>query len=205
VGYAARSGLEFMTIYLGPTLVFVGWWVLLTQTGADRAGTSRHLYRGYDFGALWQVKPAGRDRDIALRLGRNALYRAATAIHRAILSPCLQPIPRGPSFATDRNLIAFWVAAGLALFTIAFGTRNLDANEQHPGVVTAIAVEAVVKLLALIAVGVFAVWFVASGPADILARIDEQALPEWHIQPGRWTGLSCSRQLRLYACRACFR
>ena len=24
VGYAARSGLEFLTIYLGPTLVFVG-------------------------------------------------------------------------------------------------------------------------------------------------------------------------------------
>src|SRR5690554_756832 len=31
VGYAARSGLEFMTIYLGPTLVFVGWWLLLRK------------------------------------------------------------------------------------------------------------------------------------------------------------------------------
>src|SRR6056297_1802778 len=31
VGYAARSGLEFMTIYLGPTLVFVGWWVILRK------------------------------------------------------------------------------------------------------------------------------------------------------------------------------
>ena len=31
VGYAARSGLEFMTIYLGPTLVFVGWWWLLRK------------------------------------------------------------------------------------------------------------------------------------------------------------------------------
>ena len=26
VGYAARSGLEFLTIYLGPTLVMIGWW-----------------------------------------------------------------------------------------------------------------------------------------------------------------------------------
>ena len=26
VGYAARSGLEFITIYLGPTLVMIGWW-----------------------------------------------------------------------------------------------------------------------------------------------------------------------------------
>ncbi|MEC7962216.1 MAG: hypothetical protein VX201_02975, partial [Pseudomonadota bacterium] len=26
VGFAARSGLEFLTIYIGPTLVMIGWW-----------------------------------------------------------------------------------------------------------------------------------------------------------------------------------
>ena len=26
VGYAARSGLEYVTIYLGPSLVMIGWW-----------------------------------------------------------------------------------------------------------------------------------------------------------------------------------
>ncbi len=31
VGYAARSGLEFLTIYLGPTLIFVGWWWILRK------------------------------------------------------------------------------------------------------------------------------------------------------------------------------
>ena len=31
VGYAARSGLEFLTIYLGPTLVFIGWWWVLRK------------------------------------------------------------------------------------------------------------------------------------------------------------------------------
>ena len=31
VGYAARSGLEFLVIYLGPTLVFVGWWWVLRK------------------------------------------------------------------------------------------------------------------------------------------------------------------------------
>ena len=31
VGYAVRSGLEFVTIYLGPTLVFVGWWLFLRK------------------------------------------------------------------------------------------------------------------------------------------------------------------------------
>ncbi|MFZ1661195.1 MAG: sodium:solute symporter, partial [Paracoccaceae bacterium] len=31
VGYAARSGLEFATIYLGPTIVFIGWWWVLRK------------------------------------------------------------------------------------------------------------------------------------------------------------------------------
>jgi Na+/proline symporter len=31
VGSAARSGLEFLTIYLGPTLVFIGWYWLLRK------------------------------------------------------------------------------------------------------------------------------------------------------------------------------
>ena len=52
----------------------------------------------------------------------------------------------------------FGVAAGMALFTILFGTRNVDAKEQHHGVVAAIAFEAVVKLAALLAVGVFVVY-----------------------------------------------
>ncbi|NRA98740.1 MAG: sodium:solute symporter, partial [Rhodobacteraceae bacterium] len=31
VGYAARSGLEFVTIYLGPTLVMIAWFTLLRK------------------------------------------------------------------------------------------------------------------------------------------------------------------------------
>ena len=31
VGTAARNGLEFATIYIGPTLVFVGWWFILRK------------------------------------------------------------------------------------------------------------------------------------------------------------------------------
>ena len=31
VGSAARNGLEYLAIYLGPTLVFVGWWFMLRR------------------------------------------------------------------------------------------------------------------------------------------------------------------------------
>jgi signal transduction histidine kinase/Na+/proline symporter len=87
------------------------------------------------------------------------------------------------------DLAGLWIAAGLAFFTILFGTRNLDANERHHGVVIAIAVEAVVKLLALLAVGIFVVWGIAGGPADILARIDASPISQWEQSPQRWVGL----------------
>ncbi len=89
----------------------------------------------------------------------------------------------------DRDGTAIWVAGGLALFTILFGTRNLDAKEQHHGVVLAIAVEAVVKLVALLAVGIFVVWGLAGGPAELFERIDASAIADWDLQPGRWAGL----------------
>ncbi len=82
-----------------------------------------------------------------------------------------------------------WVAIGLAVFTILFGTRNLDANERHHGVVIAIAVEAVVKLVALLAVGIFVVWGVAGGVGDTLALIDNSAQGQWAPDPSRWVGL----------------
>ncbi|HHX88181.1 MAG TPA: sodium:solute symporter [Paracoccus sp.] len=184
VGYAARSGLEFMTIYLGPTLVFVGWWLLLRKL--VRVGKAQRVTSIADL--------------IASRYGKsNAVGVIVTLLAVAAATPYialqLQSISLSfNAFTEDQPVaqrqFALYVAAGLALFTILFGTRNLDANEQHHGVVTAIAVEAVVKLVALVAVGVFVVWGLADGPGDIIARISAAARPEWELQPNRWVGLT---------------
>jgi len=71
--------------------------------------------------------------------------------------------------------LALGIAAAMALFTILFGTRNVDAKEQHHGVVAAIAFEAVVKLAALLAVGIFVVW-AGGGFEAIFARAEAQGI-----------------------------
>ena len=89
----------------------------------------------------------------------------------------------------DGVTTAFWIAAGMALFTILFGTRNLDANERHHGVVAAIALEAIVKLVALIAVGIFATYGLANGLGDVFANAPDEAIrgagdifgPRWAV------------------------
>ena len=47
-----------------------------------------------------------------------------------------------------------------------FGTRQVDATEHHHGMMLAIALESVVKLLAIVAVGVFA-WLWLGGSARV--------------------------------------
>ncbi|MFM7333693.1 MAG: sodium:solute symporter, partial [Tabrizicola sp.] len=188
VGYAARSGLEFLTIYFGPTLVFIGWWWLLRKL--VRIGRRHHVTSIADL--------------ISSRYGKsNALGVIVTIIMVVAATPYialqLQSVvlafgvfaSAAPDDARplDPAQIAVWVAVGLAAFTILFGTRNLDAREQHHGIVTAIAVEAVVKLVALVAVGSFVVWGIAGGVSEVIQRIDAADLSAWQVQPGRWTGL----------------
>ena len=189
VGYAARSGLEFATIYLGPTLVMVGWWVLLRKL--VRIGRTQRITSVADL--------------ISSRYGKsNLLGVIVTALAVIGTTPYialqLQSVTVSFAvFATERpegwalddlNATAIWVAAGLALFTILFGTRNLDANERHHGVVMAIAVEAIVKLFALVAVGVFVVWGIAGGVGEMLDEINASPIADWQVRGGRWAGLT---------------
>ncbi|MDE9450465.1 sodium:solute symporter [Aliiroseovarius sp. Z3] len=193
VGYAARSGLEFVTIYLGPTLVMIGWWWFLRKL--VRVGRAQRVTSIADL--------------LSSRYGKSNLLGVIVTLSAVIgttpyIALQLQSVTLAFSvFARDRSAgwnvpdldaTALWVAGGLALFTILFGTRNLDVNERHHGVVTAIAVEAVVKLVALLAVGVFVVWGIGGGPANIAQTVDEamRATPKdaWTITGGRWVGLT---------------
>ena len=193
VGYAARSGLEYVTIYLGPSLVMIGWWWVLRRLVhigrtqrvtsiadliSSRYGKSNTLAIVVTVMAVIGVTPY-----IALQLQSVVLSLAIFA------APDVAQITLGTD-AFNAPQAAFWVATGLALFTVLFGTRNLNVNDRHPGVVIAIAVEAVVKLVALLAVGVFVVWGLAGGVQDTLTRLDASDIGTWQVQGGRWVALT---------------
>ena len=189
VGYAARSGLEYLTIYIGPSLVMIGWfWALrkIVRIGRSQRITSVADLISSRFGksnglavAVTLIAVVGTTPYIALQLQSVtqsfAVFAAADPTARA---------------GSGNETTALWLAAGLAFFTVLFGTRNLDANERHHGVVMAIAVEAVVKLCALLAVGIYVVWGLGGGVGETLARIDASArLGQWEMADGRWSGL----------------
>ncbi|GHG22333.1 MULTISPECIES: ATP-binding protein [Paracoccus] len=190
VGYATRSGLEFATIYLGPTIVFCGaWW------GLRRLVRVARMHHVTSIADLISAR-FGKSNRLAALITLIAVIAATPYVALQLQSVSLSFEVFATDSLTDIPLAggggtALWVAAGLALFTIVFGTRNLAADERHHGVVTAIALEAVVKLMAFLALGVFVVWGLAEGPADMLDRIAQAAAGHdgWLLKPDRWTAL----------------
>lgn len=187
VGNAARSGLEFMTIYLGPTLVFIGWFWLLRKM--VRIGRAQRITSIADMISSRYGKSGGLAALVTVLMIIGTTPYIALQLQSVTLSFAVFARP-GALGAPDTESTALWVAGGLALFTIIFGTRSLDVNERHPGLVSAIALEAVVKLFALLSVGVVVVWGVADGPSDILARIEASPIADWTSNGARWVGLT---------------
>jgi Na+/proline symporter/nitrogen-specific signal transduction histidine kinase len=187
VGSAVRNGFEYLTIYLGPSLVLLGWWLILRKL--VRIGRNQRITSIADLVS----SRYGKSNLMGIGVTLLALIGTAPYIALQLQSVTLsvevftQP---GAVDQANHRLTAFWVAVGLAVFTVIFGTRNLDANERHHGVVIAIAVEAVVKLTALVALGVFVVWGLSGGVVATLERIDASPLGTWSVDNGRWAGLT---------------
>jgi len=173
VGLAARSGLDFLPIYLGPTLVFVVWsvlWVKIIRicklnriTSIADFISSRYGKSSRLGGLVALIAVIGTTPYISLQL-----KSIATSFEIITNSPgdnsALNPVVSLLGLDTT-----FLIALALAIFSILFGTRHIDASEHHEGIVAAIAFESIVKLFAFLAVGFFVTFGVYSGFGDLFA------------------------------------
>ncbi|MFG1271359.1 ATP-binding protein [Xanthobacter flavus] len=174
VGRAATTGVWFLPIYLGPTLVMLVAWVVVRKM--IRIAHTYRITSIADF--------------IASRYGKSPLVAAVVTLITVVgivpyIALQLKAVSAGyavltatgahaaaPSWWQDGTLL---VALALALFTILFGTRHLDSAERHEGMVAAVAAESLVKLVAFLAVGAFVTYGLFGGFADVWARAS--ALP----------------------------
>jgi PAS domain S-box-containing protein len=161
VGTAVRDGWTYVPIYLGPALVFLFAAPFLERLVA--------VVRAHNITSIADL--------ISSRFGKSPALAALVAIialTAAVPYLSLQYKAVGtsidvltgssgahPAWFADT---ALWVALLMALFAILFGTRRLDATEHHEGVMLAIAFESLVKLLAFVAVGVFALLHLEDAP-----------------------------------------
>ncbi len=173
VGRAATSGVDFLPIYLGPTLVVVLWWPVMRKM--LRISKSNRITSIADF--------------VASRYGKSQLLGGlVTIIAVVVITPyialqlkgvsasyhVLSHYADGPGTTSIFRDTALYVAALMAAFAILYGTRHIDATERHDGMVAAIAFESIVKLVAFVAGGVFVTYSLFDGLGDIFSRALER-------------------------------
>ena len=169
VGVSSRTGLDFLPIYIGPILLFTLGYPILRRV--IRVSKAERITSVADFvGARY-----GKNQAVAVVTTLIAVTAAPPyiALQLKAISASVKTIVPGVSEIVVLPVVGdltLLVAAALALFAILFGTRHADATEHQNGMVLAIAVEAVVKLLAFLAVGIFVTFILFGGPADLYAK-----------------------------------
>lgn len=165
VGSAASVGLPYLAIFLGPILLYVAFGGMVRRVVAitherkitsiadfiaSRYGKSQRLAALVTVMALVAAVPYIALQFRAVSMSLEAMTGAAT-------------IGSGPWLADG----ALYVALLLALFAILFGTRDIDASEHHHGLMLAIALESMVKLVGFMAAGFFAWQLLGATPAEV--------------------------------------
>ena len=168
------SGVGFLPIYLGPTLMAALWWLVMRKiiriakehritSIADFIG-SRYGKSTFLAGLVTVIAVIGIMPYISLQL------KAISTSYQILQN---YPVP-SRLIAGDTAPIwsdtAFYAALLLAAFSILFGTRHIDVTERHEGMVAAIAFESIVKLVAFMSVGIFVTFGLFDGPGDLFSR-----------------------------------
>src|SRR4249920_3522618 len=175
VGLASRTGFDFLPIYIGPILMIGLASPLITRI--VRLAKAQNITSIADFiaarygkaqsvaAAVALIAIIGTIPYIALQLKAVSSSLTTILVHIGPASGAMQPV---------LGDIALYVAAAMAIFAVLFGTRHIDATEHQDGLMLAIAVESVVKLVAFVAVGVFVTFWMFDGPFSLFARAWEQ-------------------------------
>jgi Na+/proline symporter/signal transduction histidine kinase len=165
VGQAAEQLWSFLPIYLGPILLLVcAPWVLQKMVMISK---QENITSIADFIAARYGKSQSLAVVVALICLVGVLPYIALQLKGIVLGVNLLIGAGADAMGTRAQDTALIVSLVLALFTIVFGTRNLDATEHHRGMVLAIAFESLVKLFAFLAVGAFVTYGLYDGFDDL--------------------------------------
>ncbi|MEH6470691.1 MAG: GAF domain-containing protein [Halopseudomonas sp.] len=167
VGLASREGLAYLPTYLGPTLMIGLWWVVLRKI--VRIKERRNITSIADFISARYDRSQGVAMIVTLIALLGTIPYIAIQLKAVVTSFSI--ITGGSTSNLDWSGLGLWATGLLIAFTVLFGARRLDPTERHQGMMTALAVECVVKLVAFLAVGVFATFGLYGGFSDLFAAL----------------------------------
>jgi Na+/proline symporter/signal transduction histidine kinase len=171
VGLATHSGFDFLAIYIGPMIVMGLAWPLVAYV--TRLAKTHNIVSIADFVAARYGKHQGVAATVAVIaiIGMVPYIALQLKAVSSSLATAVAPVPAwaGPvqPMLGDPPLL---VAVSLAAFAVLFGTRHNDATEHQHGLMLAIAIESIVKLIAFLSVGVFVTFVMFPGPAALFEK-----------------------------------
>jgi Na+/proline symporter/signal transduction histidine kinase len=193
VGLAAKSGYDFLPIYIGPILMLaIGWPVIQRIAALSRkqniTSISDFISARYGKNQVLAALVAGIAVIGILPYISLQLKAVSTSLATLLAASSDPGSPAITSFILGD--LALYVALAMAAFSVLFGTRHIDATEHQAGLMLAIAAESLVKLFAFLIVGVFVTYFMFDGFGDLIAQA--RAIPEINqifakgLDGGRW-------------------
>ncbi len=177
VGKVSSGGMLFLAVYLGPTLIIFLWPILLRRlirikevykvtSLADlisvRYNKSMLIGAFVSFGTLVGIIPY-----ISIQL---------KAIIQSINILIIKDETTILSDTTNVDDVGLLIVALMSFFTIIFGLRKLDPSERHFAMVFIVAIESIIKLVALVIIGIFVSYFVFDDISSILNEASAQGL-----------------------------
>jgi len=166
IGVAANSGLSYLPIYIGPIIIIPAWIVILRKI--IRIAKVNKISSIADF--------------ISLRYGNSRFLGALVtlicifgilpyiALQLKAIAETFHVVAKTSSDSNVFSDTTTYVAIALALFASYYGTRYVDASEKRKGIVTAVAMESVLKLFFFLLLGIYVTFFVFNGFDDIYAQ-----------------------------------
>jgi Na+/proline symporter/signal transduction histidine kinase len=168
VGFATRTSVDFLAIYIGPILM-VGLCTPLLRRVILLA-KSQNITSIADFIAARYGKSQAVAATVALIAMIGSVPYIALQL-KAVASSLETILSEDQAFSSIPILgdIALTVTLAMAAFAVLFGTRQADATEHQHGLMLAVATESIVKLVAFLAVGAFVTFWMFT-PVELVER-----------------------------------
>lgn len=169
IGVAATSGLNYLTIYIGPIMIIPAW--IYINTRIVRISRVNKISSLADF--------------ISLRYGNSRSFSAIiTIVCLLAIVPYIglqiKAISETFHLVTETSMSkdiltdnATFVVVLIALFSSYYGTRYVDASEKRLGIISAIALESFLKLFFIIILGLFVIYYAFDGFSDIYQKASQ--------------------------------
>ena len=168
VGFATRTNIDFLAIYLGPILMIGLCTPLLRRV--------IHLAKSQNITSIADFIAAryGKSQAVAATVALIAIIGSVPYIAlqlKAMASSLETILSEDKAFSSIPIVgdIALVVTLAMAAFAVLFGTRQTDATEHQHGLMLAVATESIVKLVAFIAAGAFVTFWMFS-PHELAER-----------------------------------